>query len=106
MHEVIRRVKEEAETDIIFDTDEDNLNAKQKKAIKNNKAAKLINGLIDRGVVKRTVMTSVYGVTYIGARQQIQEKIEEKVSVFLFSYTSFRFIVGSSIIFLNHFRVS
>jgi DNA-directed RNA polymerase len=57
-------------------------------------------------VVKRTVMTSVYGVTYIGARQQIQEKIEEKVSVFLFSYTSFRFIVGSSIIFLNHFRVS
>jgi DNA-directed RNA polymerase len=25
-------------------------------------------------------MTSVYGVTYIGARQQIQEKIEEKVS--------------------------
>lgn len=26
------------------------------------------------------VMTSVYGVTYIGARKQIQEKIEEKVS--------------------------
>ena len=25
------------------------------------------------------VMTSVYGVTYIGARKQIQEKIEEKV---------------------------
>ena len=79
MHEVIRRVKAEAETNIFFDIDEDNLNAKQKKAIKNNKAAKLINGLIDRGVVKRTVMTSVYGVTYIGARQQIQEKIEEKV---------------------------
>lgn len=79
MHEVIKRVKQEAETEIIFDTNEDNLNAKQKKAIKNNKAAKLINGLIDRGVVKRTVMTSVYGVTYIGARQQIQEKIEEKL---------------------------
>ena len=84
MHEVIRRVKKEAETDIIFDTDEDNLNAKQKKALKNNNAAKLINGLIDRGVVKRTVMTSVYGVTYIGARQQIQEKIEEKVSLVCF----------------------
>lgn len=79
MHEVIRRVKKEAETDIFLDIDEDRLNAKQKKAMKNNKAAKLINGLIDRGVVKRTVMTSVYGVTYIGARQQIQEKIEEKV---------------------------
>ena len=37
------------------------------------------NGLIDRGVVKRTVMTSMYGVTYIGARKQIQEKIEEKL---------------------------
>ena len=80
MHEVIRRVKKEAEIDVIFDTDPDQLNAKQRKAIKNNQAAKLINGLIDRGVVKRTVMTSVYGVTYIGARQQIQEKIEEKVS--------------------------
>ena len=81
MNEVIRRVKKEAEIDVIFDTDEENINAKQKRAIKNNKAAKLINGLIDRGVVKRTVMTSVYGVTYIGARQQIQEKIEEKVSL-------------------------
>ena len=80
MHEVIRRVKEEAEVNIDFDTDEDHLSSEQKKAIKNNRAAKLINGLIDRGVVKRTVMTSVYGVTYIGAREQIQEKIEEKVS--------------------------
>ena len=80
MHEVIKRVKEEATSQVIFDTADDDLNAKQKKAIKNNKAAKLINGLIDRGVVKRTVMTSVYGVTYIGARQQIQEKLEEKVS--------------------------
>ena len=79
MHEVIRRVKKEAETDIVFETEEENLTAKQRKALKNNKAAKLINGLIDRGVVKRTVMTSVYGVTYIGARQQIQEKIEEKL---------------------------
>jgi len=79
MEEVNRRVKKEAETDVIFDTDDDNLNAEQKKAIKNNEAAKLINGLIDRGVVKRTVMTSVYGVTYVGARQQIQEKIEEKL---------------------------
>jgi len=79
MHEVIRRVKDEAEKDVRFDVDDDDLNAKQKKAIKSNRAAKLVNGLIDRGVVKRTVMTSVYGVTYIGARQQIQEKIEDKL---------------------------
>ena len=30
-------------------------------------------------------MTSVYGVTFIGAKKQIQEKIEEKVCFFLSS---------------------
>ena len=80
MHEVIRRVAEEAERDLHFDvSDTEALSRKQKLMIKNNRAAKLVNGLIDRGVVKRTVMTSVYGVTYVGARKQIQEKIEEKV---------------------------
>ncbi len=82
MHEVIRRVAEEAATNVEFDTSNfDALSRSQKKIWKNNQAAKLVNGLIDRGVVKRTVMTSVYGVTYIGARQQIQEKLEEKVRV-------------------------
>ena len=81
MEEVIRRVAEEASQTIDFDTsDVESLTRKQKKMLANNRAAKLVDGLIDRGVVKRTVMTSVYGVTYIGARQQIQEKIEEKVS--------------------------
>lgn len=80
MHEVIRRVQEEAKRELDFDvSDPDSLNKGQKKQLKHNAAAKLVNGLIDRGVVKRTVMTSVYGVTYIGARTQIQEKIEEKV---------------------------
>jgi DNA-directed RNA polymerase len=80
MHEVIRRVAEEADRQVDFDTsDIESLSRKQKKEYKNNRAAKLVNGLIDRGVVKRTVMTSVYGVTYIGARQQIQEKIESKL---------------------------
>ncbi|KAG7337255.1 DNA-directed RNA polymerase [Nitzschia inconspicua] len=80
MHEVIRRVAEEAARELDFDTsDPDSLNSKERKALKYNKAAKLVNGLIDRGVVKRTVMTSVYGVTYVGARQQIQEKIEQKL---------------------------
>ena len=80
MHEVIRRVAEEAATDVGFDTSNvDALSKAQKKLWKNNQAAKLVNGLIDRGVVKRTVMTSVYGVTYVGARKQIQEKIEQKV---------------------------
>lgn len=33
---------------------------------------------IDRKLVKQTVMTSVYGVTYIGARDQIKKRLEEK----------------------------
>jgi DNA-directed RNA polymerase len=85
MEEVIRRVAEEANRE--FDYDENSLSSdekvssKQKKELARNRSAKMLNGLIDRGVVKRTVMTSVYGVTYIGARTQIQEKIEEKVGV-------------------------
>eukprot|EP00741_Cyanophora_paradoxa_P022664 tig00021493_g21888.t1 len=33
---------------------------------------------IDRKLVKQTVMTSVYGVTFIGARKQIQNRLEER----------------------------
>lgn len=80
MHEVIRRVAEEAERDVDFDTsDISSLSKKERSELNNNRSAQLVNGLIDRGVVKRTVMTSVYGVTYVGAREQIREKIETKV---------------------------
>lgn len=80
MREVIRRVAEHAERPEEWKGDLDKLSKQQIRDMNDTKAAKLVNGLIDRGVVKRTVMTSVYGVTYIGARQQIQEKIIEKVS--------------------------
>jgi DNA-directed RNA polymerase, mitochondrial len=33
---------------------------------------------VDRKLVKQTVMTSVYGVTYVGARQQITKRLQEK----------------------------
>jgi len=80
MHEVIRRVAEEAKRELDFDhSNIDDLNPSDLAALRKNRAAKLVHGLIDRGVVKRTVMTSVYGVTFIGARQQIQEKITEKL---------------------------
>ena len=80
MHEVIRRVGEEAARTLDFDTsDLSKLSKQQKEELKRNRAAKLVDGLIDRGVVKRTVMTSVYGVTYVGARTQITEKMQEKL---------------------------
>jgi DNA-directed RNA polymerase len=46
---------------------------------KEHASAVLVDGLIDRKVVKQTVMTSVYGVTFIGARRQIQNRLEEKL---------------------------
>ncbi|KAL6603080.1 hypothetical protein ACP70R_043441 [Stipagrostis hirtigluma subsp. patula] len=47
----------------------------------NNSTASLARVLVDqvdRKLVKQTVMTSVYGVTYIGARQQIAKRLQEK----------------------------
>jgi DNA-directed RNA polymerase len=40
-------------------------------------AARLLDGLISRKVVKQTVMTSVYGVTRIGARDQIYNRLKD-----------------------------
>jgi DNA-directed RNA polymerase len=33
---------------------------------------------VDRKLVKQTVMTSVYGVTYVGAREQIKKRLKER----------------------------
>lgn len=41
-----------------------------------NPLAKVMNGKITRKVVKQTVMTNVYGVTFHGARAQVQKQIE------------------------------
>jgi len=79
MHEVIRRVAIDADEAIPFDETKSDLTRAEKDMLKRIKSARLVNGLIDRGVVKRTVMTSVYGVTFIGAKNQISEKIEEKL---------------------------
>jgi len=79
MHEVVKRVAQDAEEMIPFDENKSDLTRAEKDFLKKTKSAQLVNGLIDRGVVKRTVMTSVYGVTYIGAKNQISEKIEEKL---------------------------
>lgn len=43
------------------------------------KHANLVLNYINRKVVKQTVMTSVYGVTFIGARKQINARLEEQM---------------------------
>lgn len=55
--------------------------ADQKAAIekwkRDRECAQFVAGSVTRKVVKQTVMTSVYGVTFIGARRQIQNRLEE-----------------------------
>lgn len=36
------------------------------------------NFQVDRKLVKQTVMTSVYGVTFVGAREQIKRRLQDK----------------------------
>ncbi|XP_023546565.1 DNA-directed RNA polymerase 3, chloroplastic-like [Cucurbita pepo subsp. pepo] len=40
--------------------------------------AKILIDQVDRKLVKQTVMTSVYGVTFVGAREQIKKRLGEK----------------------------
>eukprot|EP00873_Tetraselmis_striata_P001229 jgi/Tetstr1/421493/TSEL_012441.t1 len=40
--------------------------------------AKLLLGNVDRKLVKQTVMTSVYGVTFVGAREQIASRLRDR----------------------------
>ncbi|KAI9736402.1 MAG: DNA-directed RNA polymerase [Claussenomyces sp. TS43310] len=42
---------------------------------KGNRAAEILHGKITRKVVKQTVMTNVYGVTYIGAKAQVRKQL-------------------------------
>ncbi|KMT08744.1 hypothetical protein BVRB_6g140140 [Beta vulgaris subsp. vulgaris] len=43
--------------------------------------AKILLDQVDRKLVKQTVMTSVYGVTYIGARDQIKRRLKERDAI-------------------------
>ncbi|KAK3212300.1 hypothetical protein Dsin_017006 [Dipteronia sinensis] len=43
--------------------------------------AKMLINQVDRKLVKQTVMTSVYGVTYIGARDQIKRRLKERGAI-------------------------
>jgi len=40
--------------------------------------AESLKGKVSRKVIKQTVMTSVYGVTFIGARKQIQRQLKDR----------------------------
>ncbi|KAJ3698257.1 hypothetical protein LUZ61_001962 [Rhynchospora tenuis] len=44
----------------------------------NAEHARILVDQVDRKLVKQTVMTSVYGVTYVGAREQLKRRLKEK----------------------------
>jgi DNA-directed RNA polymerase len=44
----------------------------------NNKRARILIGKVSRKVVKQTVMTTVYGVTFVGAREQIDKQLRDR----------------------------
>lgn len=47
------------------------------EAAEGSEVAKIFNGKITRKIVKQTVMTNVYGVTYIGAVRQIRRQLND-----------------------------
>ena len=46
---------------------------------KRGRYARMVHSVVNRKVIKQTVMTSVYGVTRVGARAQVQARLEEKM---------------------------
>ncbi|KAI8341102.1 hypothetical protein BC941DRAFT_467156 [Chlamydoabsidia padenii] len=53
----------------------------EQEAAEGNEDAQLLVGKISRKVVKQTVMTNVYGVTFIGARAQIENRLKERSDI-------------------------
>jgi DNA-directed RNA polymerase len=48
-----------------------------KEAAQNHPMATVLQGKITRKVVKQTVMTNVYGVTFVGARAQVHKQLDD-----------------------------
>ena len=54
------------------------IDSEDEEDVANAKLAMALAQHIDRKLVKQTVMTSVYGVTFIGARAQIYSRLRER----------------------------
>lgn len=49
---------------------------RQKDAASGNKTAIALDGVVQRKIIKQTIMTTVYGVTRYGARLQIAKQLK------------------------------
>ncbi|KAJ7260885.1 hypothetical protein B0H12DRAFT_1106881 [Mycena haematopus] len=50
----------------------------EEDAAKGDRYAIMLKGKVTRKVVKQTVMTTVYGVTFVGARDQIEKQLKDR----------------------------
>jgi len=53
-----------------------------KDSARGNELAKALEGRITRKVVKQTVMTNVYGVTFTGAKRQVRKQLDDLLTTF------------------------
>lgn len=53
----------------------------ERQASEGNEIAKALSGKITRKTIKQTVMTNVYGVTFVGAKAQIYRALKDKGDV-------------------------
>eukprot|EP01119_Soliformovum_irregulare_P001637 TRINITY_DN1136_c0_g1_i1.p1 TRINITY_DN1136_c0_g1~~TRINITY_DN1136_c0_g1_i1.p1 ORF type:complete len:903 (-),score=209.58 TRINITY_DN1136_c0_g1_i1:34-2742(-) len=53
----------------------------EKDAEAGNEMALKLKGKIERKIIKQTVMTSVYGVTFVGAREQIENALKDRKTI-------------------------
>ena len=53
-----------------------------KEAAQGKPLAAYLDGKVTRKVVKQTVMTNVYGVTFIGARRQVRKQLDDLIESF------------------------
>lgn len=74
------------------------------EAAQGQKLAQVLDGLVTRKVVKQTVMTNVYGVTFVGAKRQVQKQIEDILPPPTASDHQIRASVASSYIVKKIFR--
>ncbi|KAJ7206038.1 DNA/RNA polymerase [Mycena pura] len=53
----------------------------EEDAARDDRFALMLKGKVTRKVVKQTVMTTVYGVTFIGAREQIEKQLRDRTDL-------------------------
>ncbi|SPO26009.1 related to RPO41 - DNA-directed RNA polymerase, mitochondrial [Ustilago trichophora] len=53
------------------------------EAAKGERMASILQGKVTRKVVKQTVMTTVYGVTFIGAKNQVMRQLADRAASYL-----------------------